>query len=86
MQGLLATLSDSEPKWQLDSSIIGTNPGMGFRPISDKTEEGSLIWYNTTNATTVEKWVKLLDEFLKRKLLSPYIIFPTQYPLKKMFH
>lgn len=67
MQGLLATLSDTEPKWKLDSSIIGTNPGMGFRPISKNTAEGSLIWYNTTNATTVEKWVTLLDEFLESK-------------------
>lgn len=69
MQGLLATLSESEPKWQLDRSIIGTNPGLGFRPLSKNTDEGSLIWFNTTNATTVEKWVKLLDEFLERKYL-----------------
>jgi len=66
MQGLLATLDDKEPKWQLERSLIGTNPGLGFRPISDRTEEGSLIWYDTKNKTTSEKWVKLLDEFLEQ--------------------
>lgn len=64
MQGLFATLDEKTPKWQLDRSLIGTNPGIGFRPISDRTEEGSLIWYNTGNATTIKKWVKLLDQFL----------------------
>lgn len=68
MQGLFASLDDKVPRWQLDRSIIGTNPGLGFRPISDRTEEGSLIWYNTGNATSIIKWVKLLDEFLAGKL------------------
>lgn len=66
MQGLFATLIDNEPKYKLDESLIGTNPGLGFRPISDRTEDGSLIWYNVTNATTVDKWVNLLDGFLER--------------------
>ncbi|XP_019864947.1 sodium/potassium-transporting ATPase subunit beta-1 [Aethina tumida] len=65
MQGLFATLIDNEPKYKLDESLIGTNPGLGFRPISDRTEDGSLIWYNVTNATTVDKWVNLLDGFLE---------------------
>ncbi|CAG9771311.1 unnamed protein product [Ceutorhynchus assimilis] len=65
MQGLFATLSDTEPRWTLDESLIGTNPGLGFRPISDKTEEGSLIWYNMTNQTDINKWVKLVNKFLE---------------------
>ncbi|KAG5868167.1 hypothetical protein JTB14_020311 [Gonioctena quinquepunctata] len=65
MQGLFLTLSTKEPKWTLEKSLIGINPGLGFRPISSKTEEGSLIWYNITNHTTIEKWVKLADTFLK---------------------
>lgn len=64
MQGLFATLNDSEPKWTLDRSLIGTNPGLGFRPISDKTEEGSLIWYSP-NQTQAVKWVRLINKFLK---------------------
>lgn len=72
MQGLFATLDDKVPKWQLDSSLIGTNPGMGFRPISSRTEEGSLIWYNTGNASTITKWVHLLDEFLEGKFSNDF--------------
>ncbi|XP_066147158.1 sodium/potassium-transporting ATPase subunit beta-1 [Euwallacea fornicatus] len=65
MQGLFATLSDKEPTWQLEKSLIGTNPGLGFRPISERTEEGSLIWYNMTNGTDIKKWVGLIDKFLE---------------------
>ncbi|CAG9835139.1 unnamed protein product [Diabrotica balteata] len=64
MQGLFATLDDRVPKWRLDRSLIGVNPGLGFRPISNVTEEGSLIWYNITNHTTINKWVGLIDTFL----------------------
>ncbi|CAG9823487.1 unnamed protein product [Phaedon cochleariae] len=64
MQGLFATLDEREPRWQMTHGLIGDNPGLGFRPISPKTEEGSLVWYNITNATTVDKWVKLADTFL----------------------
>ncbi|XP_018325786.1 sodium/potassium-transporting ATPase subunit beta-1 [Agrilus planipennis] len=63
MKGLLATLNDKSPRWTLDSSIIGTNPGIGFRPISNQTEEGSLIWFDSKNNTSIQKWVKLLDQF-----------------------
>ncbi|CAH1971626.1 unnamed protein product [Acanthoscelides obtectus] len=65
MQGLFATLDDNQPTWTMENSLIGVNPGLGFRPISPRTEEGSLIWYNITNQTTINKWVKLADEFLK---------------------
>ncbi|XP_044266272.1 sodium/potassium-transporting ATPase subunit beta-1-like [Tribolium madens] len=68
MQALLATLDDKEPKWQLERSLIGTNPGLGFRPISERTEEGSLIWYDQKNETAINKWVKLIDKFL-----DPYL-------------
>ncbi|RZC34892.1 Na K-ATPase domain containing protein [Asbolus verrucosus] len=64
MQGLLALLDDRRPRLTLDESLIGTNPGLGFRPISSRTEEGSLIWYDIQNHTTSNKWVNLLDEFL----------------------
>lgn len=70
MQGLLATLDENEPKWQLERSLIGTNPGLGFRPISERTEEGSLIWYDQKNKTTIEKWVNLTDKFLQRNFES----------------
>ncbi|KAF7279519.1 sodium/potassium-transporting ATPase subunit beta-1-like [Rhynchophorus ferrugineus] len=65
MQGLLASIDEKVPTWTLERSLIGTNPGLGFRPISERTEEGSLIWYNMTNATQVTRWVHLIDEFLE---------------------
>lgn len=67
MQALLATLDGERPKWQLDASLIGTNPGVGFRPISDDVTEASLIWYNAANKTEVTKWVDLINRFLDRK-------------------
>ncbi|XP_044260655.1 sodium/potassium-transporting ATPase subunit beta-1-like [Tribolium madens] len=65
MKGLTATLNDKEPKWKLEESLIGTNPGLGFRPISNNTLEGSLIWYNLRQPETTQKWVQLVDEFLQ---------------------
>lgn len=67
MKALMSTIDDRVPKWQQGSSLIGTNPGLGFRPLPSRTEEGSLIWYNEQNVTTRTKWVKLLDEFFKGK-------------------
>ncbi|KAL1497188.1 hypothetical protein ABEB36_008187 [Hypothenemus hampei] len=65
LQGLFATLRDTEPRWQLESSIIGTNPGLGFRPVSDNVQEGSLIWYNLTDSVSTGKWVNLINKFLE---------------------
>lgn len=67
MQGMFWTLDPTKPKWLLDNSLIGTNPGLGFRPISNRTEEGSLIWYDAKNETSVKKWVELLDKYLESK-------------------
>ncbi|KAF5289304.1 hypothetical protein FQA39_LY15142 [Lamprigera yunnana] len=64
MAGLYATLNKDRPKYTNLNSLIGTNPGLGFRPIADRTSEGALIWYNTKNLSTSVKWIQLLDEFL----------------------
>ncbi|KAF5306354.1 hypothetical protein FQR65_LT07378 [Abscondita terminalis] len=64
MVGLLATIEKDRPTYTSKRSLIGTNPGLGFRPIADRTSEGALIWYNSKNATTSEQWIKLLNEFL----------------------
>lgn len=47
--------------------LTGTNPGLGFRPIADNTEEGSLIWFDAKNETEVAKWTTIIDEFLARE-------------------
>lgn len=64
MKGLMATIDDHHPKWQLESSIIGTNPGMGFRPMGEEIEKGSLIWYVARNESNVRRWLNSLDTFL----------------------
>ncbi|XP_076255063.1 sodium/potassium-transporting ATPase subunit beta-2-like isoform X1 [Rhynchophorus ferrugineus] len=57
------TLNPRIPKWQLDRSIIGTNPGLGFRPMPNNTES-ALIWFQGSNRTNYKPWVDNLLEFL----------------------
>lgn len=67
MQALLSTLTHEHPKWQLEESRIGTNPGLGFRPIHNDTDHGSLIWYETKSPASIRVWTKFIDEFLMRE-------------------
>lgn len=69
------TISESQPKWKLEESIIGTNPGVGFRPISSEVEQGSLIWYDSSNQTQVKYWTSILDEFMQGMLEKDENIF-----------
>lgn len=41
------TLDPAKPKWIGDQGLIGSNPGVGFRPMpdQDKNVESTLIWY-----------------------------------------
>lgn len=60
------TLDPRIPKWQLESSIIGTNPGLGFRPMpSEANVDSSLIWYQGTDRENFKQWTDKLDEFLE---------------------
>lgn len=74
MQGLFATLSDTEPKWKLADSRIGSSPGLGFRPISDNYNEGSIIRYDSKDENQVEKWTDLLNKFLERKCVCTFTL------------
>ncbi|XP_018899561.2 sodium/potassium-transporting ATPase subunit beta-2 [Bemisia tabaci] len=65
MKVLLSTLNDQSPRWQLESSIIGTNPGLGYRPMSPNVDDGSVIWYQHKNATNIKIWTSSLDTFLQ---------------------
>lgn len=65
MKSLLVTIDEHTPKWTLSESLIGTNPGLGFRPMSHNVDQGSLIWYDASNQTQIGYWVTLLDDFLK---------------------
>ncbi|XP_017000148.2 sodium/potassium-transporting ATPase subunit beta-1 [Drosophila takahashii] len=65
MQGLLSTISDDEPKWKLHDSLIGTNPGLGFRPLSEQTERGSVISFDGKKDAESDYWIGLIDDFLR---------------------
>ncbi|XP_015608306.1 sodium/potassium-transporting ATPase subunit beta-2 [Cephus cinctus] len=59
------TLKHNEPKWQLEQSLIGSNPGLGFRPMPPESNvESTLIWYKTSNEGNYRHWTKELDKFL----------------------
>ncbi|XP_030748659.1 sodium/potassium-transporting ATPase subunit beta-2 isoform X1 [Sitophilus oryzae] len=58
------TLNPRIPKWQLERSIIGTNPGLGFRPLPRNSTESALIWFQGSNKKNYQPWVDSLLEFL----------------------
>lgn len=65
MQTLLATMNHQFPKWQLDASLIGTSPGLAYRPMpEDPDVTGTVIEYRAANKTNVKEWVDRLDNFL----------------------
>lgn len=62
------TISDKHPKWRLDESLIGSNPGLGLRPSSPrKRVESALISYTEGPDGDFKHWVDNLNEFLGRK-------------------
>ncbi|CRK86547.1 CLUMA_CG000063, isoform A [Clunio marinus] len=62
-----STIVDGHPKYQLKDSLIGDNPGLGFRPMppSDSNVESTLIWYRKNNATSSKYWVSQIKDFLE---------------------
>ncbi|XP_022112352.2 sodium/potassium-transporting ATPase subunit beta-2 [Pieris rapae] len=67
--GMLAifyqTLDAKTPKWQMESSLIGNNPGLGFRPMPDSaTVESTLIYYKANDKGSVLRWAQVIDDFL----------------------
>jgi len=62
------TLNDKAPKWTLKESLIGDNPGVGFRPLPDQgsNAESSLIWYNHKSNSDAKFWYSQLDDFVKK--------------------
>lgn len=69
------TISDRYPKWTLDSSLIGTNPGLGFRPQNPPSRiDSALISYKADHSGDADYWVSNLSGYLESKfssLLSP---------------
>lgn len=60
------TLDMKMPKYQLGESLIGSNPGLGFRPMpKEDNVESTLIWYKASDNGNVEAWTTQIDEFLE---------------------
>ncbi|KAJ8729745.1 hypothetical protein PYW08_001326 [Mythimna loreyi] len=61
------TLDSKMPKWQLDSSLIGANPGLGFRPMPESANvESTLIYYKANDKGSVLKWAQIIDDYLEQ--------------------
>ncbi|KAH9636192.1 hypothetical protein HF086_007144 [Spodoptera exigua] len=63
MWTFLQLLDTRQPMWQLEKSIIGTNPGLGFRPMPPEVAS-SVIWYKGNDPGSYNFWVKELSQFL----------------------
>ncbi|KAG9509047.1 hypothetical protein GZH46_02444, partial [Fragariocoptes setiger] len=62
------TISDKYPKWQLADSIIGMNPGVGYRPQNPRNRvESALIAFRQGTHGDYQQWIESLNNFL-----SPY--------------
>ncbi|XP_013147150.1 PREDICTED: sodium/potassium-transporting ATPase subunit beta-1-like [Papilio polytes] len=60
MGGLFLTLDDNKPSFILDSSLIGANPGVAFRP---RPVDGVTV--KITDDASSDSYVKELKEFLE---------------------
>lgn len=59
------TLDSNKPKWQLDNGLIGSNPGLGFRPMPPESNvESTLVWFEASKDENTEYWTGAIDEFL----------------------
>jgi len=61
------TIDQRVPKWQLEDSRIGSNPGLGFRPRPrDENVESTLIWFKQgANEHNWKHWTDSLTKFLE---------------------
>jgi len=59
------TISDKYPKYQLDDSLIGSNPGVGLRPRNPRERvESALISYRSGSNGDYAHWVEALASYL----------------------
>nr|CAH1755610.1 Na,K-ATPase beta 2 [Oncopeltus fasciatus] len=60
------TLDPRVPRWQLRESLIGQDPGLGFRPMPNDTDSRStLLWYQGKSRESCNLWTKTLENFLE---------------------
>lgn len=62
------TISEKYPKYQLDESLIGTNPGLALRPRSPRDRiESALISYEIGPNGDFKHWSDDIENFLKEE-------------------
>lgn len=62
------TLDEQKPKWMLDNGLIGSNPGLGFRPMPPESNvESTLVWYEANDESNTDYWIGAVNDFLKSK-------------------
>jgi len=60
------TLDVTIPKWTQNNGLIGTNPGLGFRPMpSEKNVDSTLVWFRHGNSGNWHPWTDQLTDFLE---------------------
>jgi len=66
MKIFMSTISYEKPKWEMEESLIGLNPGLGYRP-SPKFEnvDSTLIHFRPGRNESFYPWVQDLKNFLK---------------------
>ncbi|XP_069694129.1 sodium/potassium-transporting ATPase subunit beta-2-like isoform X2 [Periplaneta americana] len=62
--GLMSTVSQFEPKYKLEQSLIGSSPGLAFKPTPPNIDY-TLIWCKSNDTKDVEYWVGNLNKFLE---------------------
>jgi sodium/potassium-transporting ATPase subunit beta len=68
------TLLEGRPKYELEDSIIGNNPGLGFRPMPPESNvESTLVWYQKHTPNNSKYWVDEINLFLEGKLSHQHL-------------
>jgi len=67
------TLNDQSPKWTLSESLIGSNPGIGFRPMPDQdaNAESTLIWFRSDSEVDSKFWYSQLKTVVEKTEVPP---------------
>lgn len=71
VQFLHLTISEKYPKYQLEESLIGSNPGLSIRPRSPRERiESALISYHVGENGDFKHWSDDIESFLKDEQAS----------------
>jgi len=62
------TISKEKPRWIGADGLIGSTPGVGFRPMPDQDDnaESTLIWINMEKDAEESFWATRLDEYFAK--------------------